>query len=159
MALLEKVHGLARAAGADRLGPLDGSVLADQHRCAIANTGSFEPKAIGLCHITLGVEVGKQGVGNASEAASPSLVTELAIDADTQNLGITGIKLVLKTVESRDFEASCGGEVERVEHEKNVLLTLEARQLDLGVKVTVQLEVGCLCACFDHNDWGGVGMI
>ena len=76
-----------------------------------------------------------------------------AIDRDTQNLGISRLELRFERVQAGDFDASCGGEVERVEYEKNVLLTLEARQLDLGIKVAFQLEVGCLCACIDHNNW------
>ena len=153
-ALLEHVHGLAGAAGADGLGPLDDAVLADEHGGAGADAGLVEPEAVGLRDITLRVEVGEQGEADAVEAGGPCFVTELAIDADTQNLGITGLELAEQAVESRDFDASCRGEVERVEHEKNVLLTLEARKLDLRIKVAIQLEIGCLCACIDHIGCG-----
>lgn len=156
MALLQHFHGLADSAGAYGFAPLDGAVFADQHGGAVADAGLFKPEAVGLRDVTLGVEVSEQGVVDACETAGPCFVTELAINADTQNLGITGLELAEQAVESRDFEASCRGEVERVEYEKNVLLTLEARQLDLGVKVAIQLEVGCLRACIDHIV-GGVG--
>lgn len=156
MALFQHFHGLADSAGANGFAPFDGAVFADQHGGAIADARLFEPEAVGLRDVTLGVEVGEQGVVDSSETTGPCFVTELAINADTHNLGITGLELAKQAVESRDFEASCRGEVERVEYEKNVLLTLEARQLDLGIKVAIQLEVGCLRACIDHIV-GGVG--
>lgn len=154
LALLEKVHGLAGSAGAGGLDPFDVAVFADQHGGAVGNARAIEPEAVGLGDVTLGVEIGQQGEGDAIKTVGPRFVTELAIDADTQNLGITGLELAEQAVESRDFDASCRGEVEGVEHEKNVLLTLETRKLDLRIKVAIQFEFGCLCACIDHIGCG-----
>jgi hypothetical protein len=113
----QEVSGVALSAGADGLGPQDLAVLADQDRRAVTDARLVEPEAVALADVTLGVEVRKQRVVDPGEAGGPGLVAELGVDGDTQNLGIGGLELRLKSVEAGNLDASGGREVQGIEDE------------------------------------------
>ena len=151
LALAEQIARVALAADTGGLGPFDRTILTDQHCGAIGDALIVEHKAVGRCHAPFGMEVGQEGVGDAVKRLRPRLVAKLAVNADTQDLGITVLESLFKRFESRDFNASCGREIQRIKHEQDVLGTLEARELDRGVQVTVQLEIGGLGSGIDHG--------
>lgn len=153
LGFLEEVAGHPGAAGAYGLGPEDLAVLADQHGGSIGDAGFLEPEAVALRDLTLGVEVGEQREVDPAKAVGPCLVAELGVDGDAQNLGVSGLELLTKRVEAGDLDASCRGEVERVEDEHDVLLALEVGELHGLVRVARQLEVG---GVRPHRDDGHV---
>lgn len=154
LALAEQIARVALATDASGLGPLDRTILANQHRGAIGDAHIIEHQAIGIRHGAFGMEVRQKGIGDAVKRPRPCLVTILAINADTQDLGITGLELLLERFESRDFNASCRGEIQWIKHKQNILGTIEARELHRGVQMAVQLEIGGRGSCIDHDSWG-----
>jgi hypothetical protein len=48
-----------------------------------------------------------------------------AVDAHTQNLGVTRLELVLESFESRNLSASSRRPIQRIEHQHDVFLTFE----------------------------------
>ncbi len=153
LGLAEEILRVAVTCRADGLRPGDGAVLLDEDRGAIADARVVQPKTVGACDVPLGMEIGQQGELDRAEAVGPSLVTELGIDGDTQDLGIAAFELSEKSVQAGDFTTSRGGEVERVENEQDVLLAIEIRELHLRVEMGFELEVGSLGA--DRDDGHG----
>ena len=66
-------------------------------------------------------------------------------------MGIAGFELALESLQAWNLDASCRGEVERVEDKQDILFAAEVRQLDLGFKVAVELKIRGLSANFDHG--------
>ncbi len=130
------------AGWADRLGPQDLAVLTDQNRGSVGDACLIQPSAVGLSHGTLWVEVGQERELNAPKALGPGLVTELEIHGDTQNLGVSGLELRQKRVETGDFDASGRREVERIEDDENVLAARVGGECLLAIEMAVQLEIG-----------------
>lgn len=97
------------------------------------------------------MEVGEQREGNASEALGPGFVTELGINGDTQDLGVSGFKLREERVEAGDLDASGRRKVEWVEDKQDVLAARVRGELFLRVEVAVQLEVGRLGSGCDEG--------
>jgi hypothetical protein len=87
------------------------------------------------------VEVGQERELNAPKALGPGLVTELGIHGDTQNLGVSGLELRQKLVETGDFDASGRREVERIEDDENVLAARVGGECLLAIEMAVQLEI------------------
>jgi len=132
---------VALAAGADGLRPQNLAVFADEDRGAVADAGAVEPQAVGLGDFALGVEVGQEGIVDPAQALRPCLVTELGIDANAQDLDIDGFVVGRDCFEAGNLGASGGREVERVEDEQRVLGLEQVAQLDLAVKVAIELKV------------------
>lgn len=149
-ALLQQVHRLTGSARTDRFCPLDLAVLADEYRRAVGNARLIEPRTVGLGDLAFGLEIGQQGEVDSTKAIRPCLVAELAIDTDTQNLGIAGLELAPEGFKTRNLDASGRCEIEWVEDEQDVLLALEARQAHRFHGVAVQLEVGRGGSGSDH---------
>ncbi len=70
-----------------------------------------------------------------------------AINGDTQNLGVAGLKLGEEFVETWDLFASSGCEVKRVEHDEDVL-ALKAREGNRFTGMAPEREVGRVGAFF-----------
>lgn len=82
-----------------------------------------------------------------------------AIDAHTQNLGVTGLELVLEGFESRDLLASGGCPIQGIEHQHDVFLTLELAQGELrATQMARQLEIGCWLSNFNHDDFSSLAV-
>ena len=67
LGLGQQVAGVAGAAGANGLGPLDLAVLADQDRGTVADARLLEPEAVGGGHAALGVKVGQEREGDETD--------------------------------------------------------------------------------------------
>lgn len=126
LALAKQIARVALAADTGRFGPLDRAILADQHGGAIGDALVIEHEPVRRGDGSLRIEVGQQRIGDAVKRRRPCLVAELTVYADTQDLGITGLELLFERFESRDFNASCRGEIQWIKHEKDILGTVEA---------------------------------
>lgn len=147
----QQLSRFSGARWADRLRPKDLAVLTDQDRRAVGDAGLIQPSAIGLSHGTLGVEVSQERELNAPKALGPGLVTELGIHRDTQNLGVSGLELRQKLVETGDLDASGRREVERIEDDENVLAARVGGECLLAIEMAVQLEIGGLRSGCDES--------
>jgi hypothetical protein len=104
------------------------------------------------------VEVREEREGDPIKTGGPDLVAVLGINADTQNLGVAGLKVALQRVETRDFSASCGGEIEGIEDEEHVLLARVVGELNRCVQVALQAESRRISAvCDEGHDLFGWG--
>ena len=77
------------------------------------------------------MEILQQRERHAAQRFRPVVMGKTAVDAHTQNLGVTGLELALQSFESRDLLASSGCPIERIEHQHDVLLPLELIQGEL----------------------------
>jgi hypothetical protein len=59
-------------------------------------------------------------------------VAKSAVDAYTQNLGVTGLEVIDYRFQTRNLSGSSRCPIERVEHQHDVLLPLELAQAELG---------------------------
>lgn len=105
------------------------------------------------------MEIREQREGDASEALGPGFVTELGINGDTQDLGVSGFELREERVEAGDLDASGRRKVEWVEDKQDVLAARVRGELLLRVEVAVQLELGRLgSGCDEGQSIEGRGM-
>ena len=151
MRFRKEVGGRALTGRRDRLRPQDLAVLAHEHRGAIRDPGLFQPGAGGLGHGSFRVKVGQEGKVDSTEAVGPGLVAELAVNGDTQHLGIGGLELREQRVEAGNLNASSRGEVEWIEDQEQVLLPGKVLGADLVAFVAVQLERRQLCSGLDQG--------
>ena len=146
-ALGEELARVAFAARTDGLGPQDLAVLADEHGRAVGDALVVEVDTVALRHRTLGVEVGEQREGDPAKGVGPVLVTELAIDRNTQDLGVCRLELRQERVQAGDFDASRRREVEGIENEQHGLRPSKVGGLHFAFEiVAIQLECGSVCS-------------
>jgi len=109
----------------DRGDVLHDTICVDDHRGSIRDplVGQVETKFLG--DGTLGVEVGEQRNADASETVGPVGVTVDAVDADSDDLGVSGFETTLQRIQRWHFEASGRCEVEGVEEKEKMLLADE----------------------------------
>ena len=87
----------------------------DENGCAIRNSGAGQICAIGVGNSPFGLKIRQQREGNTPQIAAPVGVAMNTVDADTQNLGVCGLKARQKSLDARHFLASGGCPVEWVE--------------------------------------------
>ncbi len=87
------------------------------------------------------MEVREKRIVHSAEGLGPRTISELAVDADTQDLGVAGFELTFELFDAWDFDASSWGESERVKDEQNFLLACEVRQTHARAEVAVEFEL------------------
>ena len=78
------------------------------------------------------MEVLQEREGNPTARFRPIVVRESAVDAYTQNLGITGLELFPESFEARYLLGSGRGPIERIEHQHYIFLTSELVQREFS---------------------------
>jgi len=84
------------------------------------------------------VEVGEQWNADATEAVGPVGVTVDAVDADPDDLGVSGFETILQRIQRWNFEASGRCEVEGVEEKEKMLLADEVGRRNRAAEVIGQ---------------------
>ena len=88
---------------------------------------------------------------NAAARFRPIVVREPAIDAHTQNLGVTGLEVFLESFQAGNFLGSSRCPIQWIEHQHDVFLPLELVQREFGpAQMARQFEVRRLFADFNH---------
>ena len=135
-------------------GVTDNTLFVDDHGGAVGNALVFQKNPIFLGHVPFGMEVLQKRERNPAQRLRPIVMGKSAIDAHTQNLGVTGLELVLEGFESRHLLASGGCPIQGIEHQHNVLLPLELAQGELrATQMANQLKIGGLLTNLDHDDF------
>ncbi len=99
------------------------------------------------------MEVRKERVGDPTQAVSPSLVAEFRVDAETQNLGLCGIKVAQLRLDAGNLDASCRGKIKGIENQQHVLFAAVVRKLDCLAVLGLKREVRCVCTGFNDSHY------
>ena len=108
--------GIALPRGSNRIRKTDDALLVDNDGSAIGNPLVFEKHAILFSHVPLGMEILQEWERNPTTRFRPIVMRESAIDAHTQNLGVTGLELFFESFQARYFLGSGRCPIERIEN-------------------------------------------
>ena len=105
---------IAFTSGSNRRRVADCAAAIDENGCSIRNSGARQICAIRVGNSPLGLKIRQQREGNTPQIAAPVGVAMNTVDADTQNLGVCGLKAGQKSLDPRHFLASGGCPIEGI---------------------------------------------
>lgn len=130
----------------------DDAAGVDQDRRAIGDPAVVEVEAVAVGDGALGVKVAEQREADPAEALAPRGVREGAVDAGPEGAGVGSVKGLEPRIQRGDLAASRRGEIERIEHQEDVLLVCVVAERDHPAELVFQLEAGRLVSNVQHAD-------
>ena len=154
LALRQEFFRVTLARGSHRNRIAHHALFVDDHGGPVGYSFIREKRAVLRRHVALRMKILQQWKRYSAQRLCPVIVGKSAVDAHTQHLGITGLKLALQRFESRHFLASSRRPIQRIEHQHDVFPIFELTQGELGSsQVACQFEVRSLLSNSDHDDF------
>ena len=154
LAFRQEIFRVTLAGRRDRNRIAHNALLVDDHGGSVGDSFIREKRAVLSRHLALRMKILQERKRYSAQRLCPVIVGKSAVDAHTQHLGVTGLKLALHRFESRHFLASSRRPIQRIEHQHDVFPTFELTQGKLGSsQVARQFEVGSLLSNSDHYDF------
>ena len=128
-----------------------GAAGVDDDSGPVGDPAVLKIKPEGASDLTLGVKVSQQRDRDAAQARRPVGVTIDAVDGDAEDLRIGLKELSSQRIQRWYLLASRGREIQGIEDQHHVTLSVELRAREAPAKVIRECEVWRFVTEFDHG--------